>query len=153
MGLFGIGKKKKLNPQQIEQVRRRIKIMADSLKIIQETENLETFFSRYKLAEDTINEIGLIAGYDTPCIANETPQDCLDSLLDSKQAQTNCCLERYIRKETLHILNLTRGRKAKAKAIAAIIEEYAPQMTEQNIELGRRLAKKLMEKVEKLEEA
>lgn len=149
--IFNKPQSKKLTKQQWEQIARRNKIMADSLKIIQETDNLDTFFSRYKLADDTLNEIALIAGYDFPCIAGETPEDCIESLRNQKESQVNNCLDRYIRKETVHILGLSRGRKAKAKGVAAIIEEYAPFMTEQNLEHGRWLAEKMMKKIDEIE--
>lgn len=152
MGLFGFLKgKKKLSPVQLEQINRRLKILQDSLRIIQNTEDLDTFFSRYDLAETTLQEISLIAGEKTPCIAGETPKDCMQSLMEQKEAQTNNCIDRYIRKETKHIIGLSRGRIKKAKGVAAIIEEYKEQMTEQNLELGRKLSKKLIEKIEKLE--
>lgn len=152
MGLFSaLMGKKKLTQSQMEQVHRRIKILTDSLAIIEKTDDLDTFFSRYDVAEKALKEIALIAGENNPCIANETPKDCLQSLLEQKEAQTNNCIDRYIRKETKHIIGLSRGRIKKAKGVAAIIEEYEEQMTEQNLELGRRLSKKLIEKIEKLE--
>lgn len=143
--------KRNLTPAQREQVSRRIKILQDSLKIIQQTDNLDTFFSRYDVAENVLKEICIIAGENTPCIANETPKDCLQSLMEQKEAQTNSCIDRYIRKETRHIIALSRGRIKKAKGVAAIIEEYGDQMTDQNLELGRRLSKTMIEKIEKLE--
>lgn len=153
MGLLDILKpKKKLTKAQLDTIQRQKKILQDSLKIIQQTDNLETFFSRYKLAEDTINVISQIAGENTPCIANETPKSCLESLSAEKENQTNDCLSRYIRKETVHILSLSRGRKAKAKGVAEIIEVYADVMPEESLKYGRHLATKLIKKVEAVEE-
>lgn len=152
LGLLNLLKpKKKLTKAQLDAIQRQKKILQDSLKIIQQTDNLETFFSRYKLAEDTINVISQIAGENTPCIANETPKACLESLFAEKEKQTNDCLDRYIRKETVRILSLSRGRKAKAKGIAEIIEVYADQMTEESLNYGQHLAHQLIKKVEAVE--
>lgn len=153
MALFGLLVKKKLSKEQMLQIHRQEQILADSLKIIQETNSLDTFFSRYKTADAAISEIGRIAGSDTKCIAGgeASPSECMESLYKEKAAQLNRCLDRYIRKETIHIMGLSRGRLSKARGIAAIIEEYGPDMPEESLEHGRWLSKKLIEKVESVE--
>lgn len=143
--------RKKLTASEIQQINTRIKILQDSLRIIQKTENLDTFFSRYDVAENAIREIGVIAGENNPCVLGETPKDCLNSLMEQKESQTNNCIDRYIRKETKRILGLSRGRIKGAKGVAAILEEYGDQMTDKNMELARMLCKRMMDKIEKLE--
>lgn len=152
MGLFGFGKKK-LTQAQWQQIYRQEKILADSLKIIQETENLDTFFARYKTANDAINMIGMIAGPDTKCIAQReaSASECAESLAKEYSTQLNNCIARYIKKETIHIMGLSRGRMNKAKGVLAIIEEYGTDMPEECLEEGRRLANSLIKKIEKLE--
>lgn len=153
MGIFGFLNKKELSQAQMQLIFRQEKILADSLKIIQTTDSLETFFARYKTADNAISEIGRVAGSDTKCIANgqASPAECMESLYKEKAAQLNNCLSRYVRKETVHIMGLSRGRMNKAKGVAAIIEEYGPDMPEESLECGRRLANQLIQKIEKLE--
>lgn len=153
MGLLGFFGKKKLTPEQIQQIRRQEKILADSLRIIQSTDNLETFFARYKTAEDTIKLIAIIAGDNTKCIAKgqATPAECIESLYKEKEVQLNNCLARYIKKETVHIMGLSRGRLNKANGIKAIIEEFESDMPKNSYDLGIELADKMIKKIEKLE--
>lgn len=152
MGLFGFGKKK-LTPAQKQMIFRQEKILADSLKIIQETDKLDTFFSRYKTALDSIHAIEIIAGPNTKCIAQNqaSAAECSKSLNNEFPSQLNNCVARYIRKETVHIMGLSRGRMSKAKGVAAIIEEYGPDMPEECLENARQLANQLIRKIEKLE--
>ena len=153
MGLFGFLGKKKLTQSQLEQIHRQEKILADSLKIIQNTEKLDTFFARYKTANDAINMIGIIAGPDTKCIASgqASAAECAESLANELQNELNKCLDRYVRKETIHIFGLLRGRMSKAKGVLAIIEEYGPDMPDECLEHGRWLANKLIKKAENVE--
>ena len=153
MGFLGLFGKKKLSQEQMQMIHRQEKILADSLRIIQETDNLDTFFARYKTADKAISEIGRIAGADTKCIAKgeASADECLESLYQEKANQLNMCLDRYVRKETIHIMGLSRGRMSKAKGIAAIIEEYGPDMPQESQEHGKWLASKLIQKIEKLE--
>lgn len=153
MRLFGFIGRKKLTQSQLQQIHRQEKILADSLKIIQETEKIDTFFSRCKTANDAINAIGVIAGANTKCIAGgqASASECAESLAKEIPDQLNKCLDRYFMKETIRIMGLTRGRMSKAKGVLAIIEEYGLDMPEECLEHGRLLAKKLIKKVEDVE--
>lgn len=153
MALFDFLSEKKLSQSQLQQIHRQEKILSDSLKIIMSTENLSTFFVRYKDAKDSINMIGMIAGTNVKCIAKgeASALECLESLEKEFPAQLNNCLSRYVRKETIHILGLSRGRMNKAKGVLAIIEEFATDMPAECFEHGKYLANKLIEKVEALE--
>ena len=142
---------KKLNPSQQAALNNHLRILKDCLRIIQETANLDTFFSRYKLAETQVAEIAALVGPDTPCIGGETPTACMVSLVDQKEKETNECLERYVKQETIRILKLTRGRRAKALAVAAIINEYADDMPEACLDHGLTLANDLTNKIYELE--
>jgi len=154
VGLFGLFGKKKLTPAELQQIRRQEKIMADSLKIITKTDKLDTFFSRYKTANDAISMIGTIAGPDCKCMAQNTvsAKECAESLAQEYPSQLNACIGRYVRKETIHIMGLSRGRMNKAKGVLAIIEEYGTDMPEECLEEGRKLANNLIKKIEKMEE-
>lgn len=67
-----------------------------------------------------------------------------------KATHTNNFLSRYIQKETVHILGLSRGQVKKAQSIAAIVDEYSDQMPEESIKHGRALGAKMIEKIEKV---
>lgn len=146
--LFG---QKKLTSGELQFVKRQEKILADSLKIITETDKIDTFFSRYDLAEKTIKEIATVTGDDFKCIARgqASPAECLKSLYDEKATQTNNFLARYIRKETAHILSLSRGQMKKATGIAAIIDLYADKMPPESLRLGHELSEKMIKTIEK----
>lgn len=152
MSLFSaLTGKKKLTPGELQFVRRQEKILADCLRIITETDKIDTFFSRYDLAEKAIKEIGSIAGPNTKCIAQgqATSTECLQSLYDEKTKQTNMFLSRYIRKETAHILSLSRGQVKKAAGISAIIDLYADKMTAESLRFGKELSAQMVETIEK----
>ena len=147
--LFG---KKKMSASEIVFVKRQSQIFADCIRIIANTDNIETFFSRYKLAEQTVEQIAEVAGGDTKCMAGAkvSPNECAEMLQNEKATHTNSFLSRYIQKETIHILGLSRGQVKKAHGIAAIVDEYSDQMPEESIKHGRDLCAKMIEKVEKV---
>lgn len=152
MGFLGsiFHKKKKLTLAEIQFVRKEEKNLGNSLRTIQETDKIDVFFSRYDLAEKSLRLIAEIVGEDTKCIANGvSPAECIASLYNEKEAQTNAFLSRYVRKETVHILGLSRGQIQKANGIAAIIEEYADQMPPDSLDYGRKLAADMVCKVSK----
>lgn len=152
MGLFGFGKKK-LTPAQKQLIYRQEKILADSLKIIQNTDKLDTFFSRYNTVRECVHTIEMIAGPSTKCIAQNqaSAAECAESLDKEFSAQLNNCIARYIKKETVHIMGLSRGRMSKAKGVAAIIEEYGTDMPGECLENARRLTNQLIKKIEEME--
>ena len=147
--LFG---KKKMSASEIAFVKKQSQIFADCIRIIANTDNIETFFSRYKLAEQTVEQIAEVAGGDTKCMAGGkvSPNECAEMLQNEKSTHTNSFLSRYIQKETVHILSLSRGQVKKAHGIAAIVDEYSDQMPEESLEYGRDLCAKMIEKIEKV---
>lgn len=152
MGLFGLlTGKKKLSASEKEFVRRQEKILADCIRICSETDNIKTFFSRYSLAEKSAKMIAQAVGEDVKCLGGNSvsAKGCLEMLENEKCAYTNNMLTRYIQKETVHILGLSRGQIKKANGIAAIIEEYADDMPFKSLELGRELSAKMIKKVER----
>lgn len=147
--LFG---RKKLTASELDFIRRQSKILADCIKIIAETDNIGTYFSRYDLAEKTIARIAEIAGGDTKCIAGKqvTPNECCAMLQNEKAFHTNNFLNRYIQKETVHILGLSRGQIKKAYGVSAIIDEYSANMPKESLEYGHNLCDKMIAKIEKV---
>ena len=128
MGILGsLFGKKKMSASEIAFVKRQSQIFADCIRIIADTDNIETYFSRYKLAEQTIAQIAEVAGGDTKCMAGGkvSPNECAEMLQNEKASHTNSFLSRYIQKETVHIFGLSRGQVKKAHGIAAIVDEYS----------------------------
>ena len=83
MGILGsLFGKKKMSASEIAFVKRQSQIFADCIRIIADTDNIETYFSRYKLAEQTIAQIAEVAGGDTKCMAGGkvSPNECAERL-------------------------------------------------------------------------
>ena len=147
--LFG---KKKMSAAEIAFVKRQSPILAACLRSMPDTANIDPYFYRDGLAEQAARRISEVAGGDTKCIAGRqvSPDECAEMLQNEKAAHTNNFLSRYIQKETVHILGLSRGQIKKAHGVAAIVDEYADQMPKESIERGRELCAKMIEKVEKV---
>lgn len=153
MGILGsLFGKKKMTAAETAFVKRQSQIFADCIRIIADTDNIETYFSRYKLAEQTVAQIAEVAGGDTKCMAGGrvSKNECAEMLQNEKATHTNSFLSRYIQKETVHILGLSRGQVKKAHGITAIVDEYSDQMPEESIKHGRALGAKMIEKIEKV---
>lgn len=153
MGILGsLFGKKKMTAAETAFVKRQSQIFADCIRIIANTDNIETYFPRYKLAEQTVAQIAEVAGGDTKCMAGGriSPNECAKMLQNEKATHTNSFLSRYIQKETVHIFGLSRGQVKKAQSIAAIVGEYSDQMPEESIKHGRALCAKMIEKIEKV---
>ena len=153
MGILGsLFGKKKMTAAETAFVKRQSQIFADCIRIIADTTDIETYFYRYELAEQTVAQIAEVAGGDTKCMAGGrvSPNECAEMLQNEKATHTNNFLSRYIQKETVHILGLTRGQIKKAQGIAAIVDEYAVQMPEESWKHGHELCDKMIEKIEKV---
>lgn len=153
MGILGsLFGKKKMTAAETAFVKRQSQIFADCIRIIADTTDIETYFYRYGLAEQTVAQIAEVAGGDTKCMAGGrvSPNECAEMLQNEKATHTNDFLSRYIQKETVHILGLTRGQIKKAQGIAAIVDEYAVQMPEESLKHRRELCDKMIEKIEKV---
>lgn len=153
MGILGsLFGKKKMTAAETAFVKRQSQIFADCIRIIADTTDIETYFYRYGLAEQTVAQIAEVAGGDTKCMAGGrvSPNECAEMLQNEKATHTNNFLSRYIQKETVHILGLTRGQIKKAQGIAAIVDEYAVQMPEESWKHGHELCDKMIEKIEKV---
>lgn len=153
MGILGsLFGKKKMTAAETAFVKRQSQIFADCIRIIADTTDIETYFYRYGLAEQTVAQIAEVAGGDTKCMAGGrvSPNECAEMLQNEKATHTNNFLSRYIQKETVHILDLTRGQIKKAQGIAAIVDEYAAQMPEESLKHGQELCDKMIEKIEKV---
>lgn len=153
MGILGsLFGKKKMTAAETAFVKRQSQIFADCIRIIADTTDIETYFYRYGLAEQTVAQIAEVAGGDTKCMAGGrvSPNECAEMLQNEKATHTNNFLSRYIQKETVHILGLSRGQVKKAQSIAAIVDEYAVQMPEESLKHGHKLCDKMIEKIEKV---
>ena len=153
MGILGsLFGKKKMTAAETAFIKRQSQIFADCIRIIADTTDIETYFYRYGLAEQTVAQIAEVAGGDTKCMAGGkvSPNECAEMLRNEKATHTNNFLSRYIQKETVHILGLTRGQIKKAQGIAAIVDEYAAQMPEESLKHGQKLCDKMIEKIEKV---
>ena len=153
MGILGsLFGKKKMTAAETAFVKRQSQIFADCIRIIADTTDIETYFYRYGLAEQTVAQIAEAAGGDTKCMAGGrvSPNECTEMLQNEKATHTNNFLSRYIQKETVHILGLTRGQIKKAQGVAAIVDEYAVQMPEESWKHGHELCDKMIEKIEKV---
>ena len=152
MGLISLlTGQKKLSRAEYEFVNKRSKELAASLNVMNSTDNLEKFFKNYHAAETSIMQIIEIAGEKTKCIAGESPKDCLESLHRDYITPLRSCLDRYIRKETVRIMGLSRNRMKSAHGVAAIVEEYSQDMPTECVDFARTLVNDMLKKIEKLE--
>ena len=151
MGLFGIPSKKEreLKKQQIINCQR---IFAESLKIMMSTADIDTFISRYNVARESIYEAGRIAGENSKCMADGiTPREALETLDRDLPMVLNPCIERYMRKQTIRISGLSKGRISKAKGLHLIADEYENEMPKECFDYFHHLINKLVNKIEKLD--
>lgn len=151
MGLFGIPSKKEREFQK-QQIKNCQRVFADSMKIMMSTDSIDTFMSRYKTATEALYEAGRIAGENSKCMADGvTPTEALAVLQRDLPTILNPCIDRYMRKQTIRISNLTKARVQKAKGIELVISEYEDEMPVECIEHWRWRVSKLVSKIEKLE--
>ena len=150
MGLFGTPSKKEreFQAQQVNNCRR---IFTESMNIMMSTDNIETFMSRYQTAREAIYEAGRVAGEYSKCMNGVTPKEAL-TVLDGDLPQVlTPCIDRYMRKQTIRISGLSRGRISKAKGIYLLIDEYENEMPAECIEHWKWLVGKLITKIDRLE--
>lgn len=151
MGLFGIPSKKEREFQkiQIENCRR---IFTDSMKIMMSTDNIETFMSRREVLRESLYEAGRIAGETTKCLNGVSPKDALLTFDRDLPLILEPCIERYMRKQTIRIANLSRGRLSKAKGLKLVLDNYTDDIPAESVEYWSRLIDKLIAKIQKLDE-
>lgn len=83
MGILGsLFGKKKMTAAETAFVKRQSQIFADCIRIIADTTDIETYFYRYGLAEQTVAQIAEVAGGDTKCMAGGrvSPNECTEML-------------------------------------------------------------------------
>ena len=143
--------KRRLSPQEQAFVNKQEKQLAKNIGVMRQTDDIQKFFTSYRNAKSTIEDIASIVGWDTKCIAGGTPLDCMKSLYRDAIEPTKNCIDRYVRKETVRIMTLTRGRMKAARGVASILEEFEPDMPPGCAEFSRAQAARMMKKIEQLE--
>ena len=152
MGLLDILKgTRRLSPQEQAFVNKQAKQLAKYIGARRQTDDIQKFFTNYRNAKSTVKDIASIAGWDTKCIAGETPHDCMESLYRDAVEPTKDCIDRYVRKETVRIMGLTRGRMKAARGVASILEEFEPDMPPGCSEFAKGQVERMMKKIERLE--
>ena len=114
-----------------QQFQRQAQIFDDSIKLICSTKNPETFFSRYKLAEETAKSMASMT--TASILHDEPPQEAVAMLERDKTEVTNQFLDRFSKDIRLKAYELTRGREKKMESFILILGEYKEQMTEESI--------------------
>ena len=147
--MLGSTKQSKFKQEQILNCRR---IFTDSMKIMMETADIDTFFSRYDVAAEAINEAGRVAGENTPCLNGITPKEALHTLRNDLPSILTPCIDRYMDKQTIRICNLVRGRVSKAQALEVIAENYEDRVPPECMEHWKWRIGKLVSKLKKLDE-
>ena len=149
MGFLGIPSKKERQFRE-QQINNCLRIWTESMKIMMSTESVDTFMSRYQVARNALYEAGNIAGENSKCLKGVSPKEALD-ILDRDLPQVLIpCIERYMRKQTLKISGLSRGRLAKAQGLYLLVDSY-DEMPKECADHWNRLIDKLVKKIERLE--
>ena len=143
--------KKRLTDAELKFVDKERKHLTKTLTEIQKTDDIRDFFTKYKEAYTVLERIASVVGKNTPCIAGETPAACTQSLDEYKDRETYNFLTRYFKAQTVHIFGLSRGRMQKAKGVKVIVEQFADDMSPDNIAYATKLADELIKKVEDAE--
>ena len=121
------------------------------MKIIMNTDNIETFLSRFDVAQESIYEAGRIAGEDRPCLNGITPKEALETLQKDMSSLLIPCIDRYMNKQTIKICDLVRNRVSKAKALVVVAETYQDRIPEDAFEHWIWRINKLVQRIERLE--
>ena len=153
MGLlkkFGIETKaeKQLKAQQIYQYQ---KIFVDSYKILERTDNIQTFLSRYDTLINAIEGAAEIAGPDAKCFGGISPRQAREIARQDMPQLLNPCLERFVQKKTISICESATNRMKKAKALYGVLVAYEEQMPSESLVYWQFLIDRLVKKVEKIE--
>ena len=152
MGLFSLftmrGKMRKFEEEQILNCRR---IFSESMDVMASTADIDTFFSRYSVAANAIEEAGRIAGELSPCLNGVTPKEALETLHRDISRILIPCIDRYMDKKTLHLCSLSRGRVSKARAIEVVAETYQEKLPSDCFEHWKWRIQKLVKRMEQLE--
>lgn len=125
----------KNNPQykyDVPAFQNQFRIFKDSLKLLMETENPETFFSRYDVAETAAQKMAAIT--DAPVIEGESPQDLVEALHRQKAEIVNAFLDRYAKAVRIKAFELSRGRSQKLDSFNLITSEYEDRMPPESIQ-------------------
>ena len=88
MGILGsLFGKKKMTAAETAFIKRQSQIFADCIRIIADTTDIETYFYRYGLAEQTVAQIAEVAGGDTKCMAGGKKSQGIAAIVDEYAAQ------------------------------------------------------------------
>lgn len=154
MGFFDLLRRgKKLTKFQEEQIINCRRIFSESMEIMYKTADIDTFLSRYGVAEEAIYEAGRVAGENYPCLNGITPKEALDTLHNDMSSVLIPCIDRYMDKQTVRICNLVRGQVSKAKALEVIAENYQEKIPKNCMDHWKWRIFKLVQKLERLEES
>lgn len=152
MGLISfLTGQKKLSPSEKAFVVKQEKELAKAIQAINTTDDLQKFFKNYRAAEDAVAQITQVAGESTKCIAGESPKDCMESLHRDFVKPLRSCIDLYIKKETVRVMGLSRGRMKAAEGVAAIVGEYSRDMPPDCAEYAQTLVNDMKKKIAQLE--
>lgn len=152
LGLIGfLTGQKKLSPSEKAFVVKQEKELAKALQVMNTTDDLQKFFKNYRAAESAVGQIMQVAGENTKCIAGESPKDCMESLHRDYVRPLRSCIDLYIKKETVRIMGLSRGRIKAVDGVAEIVGEYSPNMPTDCAEYAKVLIDEMKKKIARLE--
>lgn len=131
------------------QLNRQLQIFDDSLKLIMQTNNPQTFFGRYDDAQRSAQAMAAMTS--DAVVHGASPQEVVSMLQDQKAETTNLFLDRYAKETRLKAFELTRGRKAKIEVFQLMTSEYDEQMPPESREYRDKLYAEMLEKLESIE--
>ena len=109
-----------------------LRVINDCSKLIIETKNPKTFFSRYDLLLETLKKFSEIE--ENAPITGSKPSDELQRFLSLREDATNEFIDRYAQDTRIKIYELSteKAKKNKANAFVNILNEYSDNLTERN---------------------
>lgn len=127
------------------------KVFVESYKIMERTDNVQTFLSRYDTIINAIEDAEKQVGPNTKCFAGLTPPQALQLVKQDIPQLLNPCLERFVQKKTISICQSPTNRMKKAKALYGLLVAYENQMPPESLVYWQFLIDNLVKKVEKIE--
>lgn len=120
------------------------RIAEDSLKLVQETKNPETYFKRWDTAIDTLEH--LQAAY-TICGSDNPAERTLDRLEQDKTMLLNAFIDRYAKDTRKKIYNVSsaNGKKNAASAFRNIMLEYKDDFSKDSLSYLEKVSEEIMD--------
>lgn len=124
---------------------RQVQIYNESMKLLAETKDPETFFKCYKDAEQAV--CAMMSIPDELGSYGEPTRAMREGLAQQKTELTNQFLDRYAKEVRMKAYELTRGRDKKIESFKLVTSEYEAEMTQDSVIYRDRLYSEMLEKI------